>query len=439
MKVVKRLTTVLLAICVFVAGAKVWKYILLDDSRSYTRIMMHELYGSETNIDILFVGSSHVYRSFIPEVTDKEFDKYTFNAGSSSQYMDGSLALIKETAKNNKLSHIYLEMYYGIAEGEDYNERESLTSTYIISDYMRPSINKVEYLINASNKDHWINSLLIARRYWKNFFDSTYVKNVIASKRTDAYRNYEYVRYEKDFEYYMNRGFVASDAQVNPAMHFNKSAYGPIEVGTTISRVSDWYNSIVDIIDYCRAENIELTFFISPEPEWTLVGKSNYDEYHDFISDIADEHGIEFVDFNLCKDEFFDTNDITMFMDEDHLNTKGAEKFSVLFSRYFCGKLDGDDIFYDSFSEKISSESKPVYGIAGPVVDEEGNRKCRIITGSSEYIYKVVEMKDDGSQLVLKNLDDSKDFVIPADDTGILIITYKNIHTGKEEEMEAVF
>ena len=71
------------------------RYLLTDDTRSYTRLMMHEFYRQE-NIDILFVGSSHCYEALDPEITDKLFQANTFNAGSSLQAQDASFALIRE-------------------------------------------------------------------------------------------------------------------------------------------------------------------------------------------------------------------------------------------------------------------------------------------------------------------------------------------------------
>ena len=58
--------------------------LLVDDTQSYTRLMMHEFYGQK-NIDVLFVGSSHCYAALDPSVTDEAFAANTFNAGSSLQ------------------------------------------------------------------------------------------------------------------------------------------------------------------------------------------------------------------------------------------------------------------------------------------------------------------------------------------------------------------
>ena len=37
-------------------------------------------------------------------------------------------------------------MYYLMMDNDEYREREQLTGTYIISDYLRPSLNKLRFL-----------------------------------------------------------------------------------------------------------------------------------------------------------------------------------------------------------------------------------------------------------------------------------------------------
>ena len=437
--VIKRIIATLLAIYIFLVCGEGWEYILIKDDTSYTRIMMHQMYTDEENIDVIFVGSSHVYRSLIPEIMDSKFNAHTFNMGSSSQYMDGSLAVIKEAAKHNEIKTVYLELYFGVAHDAIYKNRTSLTSTYILSDYMPLSLNKIQYLIHASSNEHWINSFFIARRNWKDFFDSNYVKDVISSKRQKAYKNYEYPKFDDAMEYYSDRGFVANNTEVSCDTHFNLSAYNRIGMENAIRKYSDWYNSVSDIVDFCNKKGIKLVFFVTPEPEWTLVGKGNYQEYHEFIQDMADEERVELYDFNLCRNQYFDMNDGTLFKDEDHLNTKGAEKFSVLFADVVTGRLDSDEVLYHSFDEKIDDEDNPFYGIAGPVDDGNGNRKCMIISGSDYFEYEVVEIKEDGTRIVLKKFDKSRDFIIPSGDTGVLSIVCRNLNTEQVSTIEFAF
>ena len=409
---VKRIAAVVLAGFLFIGGCEFWKYILINDSTSYTRIMMHQLYHPSANIDVLFVGSSHAYRALIPEIMDRELGAYTFNGGSSKQYLDGSFALIKEADKGNDLKQVCVELYYDIAETEPYAERTELTPTYILADYMPMSLNKIQYLTKASANKHWINSFLIARRNWRYFFDSSYMKDTILAKQTTQYREFIYPVKEGDTEYYADRGFVACDSDVSPKKHFNYKAYGQIPLEKKISKDSDWYRSLTDIVDYCQTHEIGITFFISPEPEWTLAGKGNYQDYHDFISAAALEHQIEFYDFNLCRNEYFDTDDRSLFKDEQHLNTKGAEQFSDLFGKILSGHLSEKEVLYDSFPEKIAARDIPFYGISGPVSTGDGKMLCEIITGSDHYEFQVMEIKDDGTQKILLDFNEGTAFTM---------------------------
>lgn len=69
-KIFCRCVSAVLFIACFFACGEGWRYILIDDAKSYTRVMMHQLHESEENIDIIFAGSSHVFRSLIPSITD---------------------------------------------------------------------------------------------------------------------------------------------------------------------------------------------------------------------------------------------------------------------------------------------------------------------------------------------------------------------------------
>lgn len=42
-------------------------------------------------------------------------------------------------------------------------------------------------------------------------------------------------------------------------------------------------------------------------------------------------------------------------MNDHHLNKKGAEKFSVIFSQFFIGEIDKEELFYKSINEKENS------------------------------------------------------------------------------------
>lgn len=86
-------------------------FLLVDDVHSYSRVMLQELYADAGNIDTLFLGSSHCYRSVDPAQVDAALGTHSFNAGSSQQLPDGSYYMLKEAAAQNPLKTVYLEMF----------------------------------------------------------------------------------------------------------------------------------------------------------------------------------------------------------------------------------------------------------------------------------------------------------------------------------------
>lgn len=344
---------------------ELFHYLLIDDSRSYTRIMMHELYTEEENIDILFLGSSHCYRSLNPEVTDTIFNANTFNAGTSLQGLDGSYALLVEAAKNNDLKEVYVELYYGITT-ECYNKRTDLTSTYLISDYMKHSPNRLNYLLQASSPKHYVNSFILGRREWANLLDYKYLMDIYAKKSTPAYKNYEYIVDIGDA--YMGKGYAGSEMKMRNASPSLPSLPFPF-YENYIS--NDSIKSIERIINYCEKHNIKLTFFTAPMHDSSLMAIGNYDVFVNQMHTILSEHGFEYYDFNLCKAEYLNlTKD--HYMEPEHLNINGAFEFSALFANYFTGKLT-EDIFYESYNEKMSLYDTKIITYLMEPIDESSD------------------------------------------------------------------
>ena len=318
----------------FIAVNVVLRTILVDDTTSYTRIMMHQLYEQEDQIDLLVVGSSHAYRSFVPAVMDEELGIHTFNAGSSSQGLDGSYAVIKEAYRHHNPQSIYLELYYGIAEAEEYEERTQMTATYILSDYMKPSVNKYRFLLSASDPELYIDGFIPARRNWRALFDIDYIKELAEKKRTGEYKQYKWTGSgSQNEEYYVDRGYVANDATAAPDIQETAEII-PIKKANQISAANDWYISLTEIISYCKSKDIPLTLVIAPQTTWSIdaLGQE-YLEYSNRVYSISKEYDLDFMDFNLCKPELFDRSKDEYFKDADHLNNEGAEAFTRAFCR----------------------------------------------------------------------------------------------------------
>lgn len=411
---------------------RLMRYLICDDSDSYTRLAFHEMRTQEENIDVLFLGSSHCFRSVDVGITDEMFDANTFNSGSALQSWDGSYAILKEAARKNDLQRVYVEMYYDIA-GEVYWEREGLTSVYIISDYLSPSFNKARYLMEGSAPDYWIDGFFPARRYWQKLFSKGHIAGTIAAKRTEGYKNYEYWGDpETDQQYYTRKGYIANRETIE---NYDFSAEGDWEAIPEVIFSEDDKRSLQRIIDYCEKNNIELAFFSVPMPYYNMVATGNYGSYIEQVNDLLEGSGVPYYDFNLCREDYF-SYDCALFMDEDHLNSAGAECFSRLFAGLMLGQIEEKDLFYDSYEEKMQSISDRIYGITYRVMETEA-QKCftfeTVQKGTLDCYASIYKMTPDMQGYeVLRVLAPLDDICVPVGEQGQLRIDIYTDEQGTE-------
>ena len=313
-------------------------YLAVDDSQSYTRLTMHELYENTENIDTVFIGASHCFRAYNPKLFSELTGKTSFNLGSSAQHYDTTYYLLKEAARYNDIRTVYLDMTYKFLfiprEGQD------LVQANIISDYMHMSWNKLQFITATSEAKHYTNRLLPFRREWQKLGDLGYLREVWGKKQTEAYGSYAPVTREK--EYYAGRGFVCSEEELDAEAITWWDNFTPI--ADDMTGETDYMLSYIEkIVEFCRERGIRLIFVASPYLERYLEQVGPYDQACGYIQELADKYGVPYLDFNLCKKEYLDL-EADSFLDVDHLNGKGAEAVTRLLAR-----LDSDPYHVDEF------------------------------------------------------------------------------------------
>ena len=416
MRILKNFGLILFFCALFVLCGKGFHYLLIDDTQSYTRLMMHEFYHQK-NIDHLFVGSSHCYAALDPEITDEIFRADTFNAGSSLQAQDASFALIREAVERFHVKHIYREMYYLMMSNDEYKDREQLTGTYIISDYMTPSLNKARFLLEASSPKYYVNSFLPARRNWEGLLHPSELRELLSKKQTEAYKKFS------PFAGYRTKGFVANQGEIPGGLLLDTAGFDVIH---TESPSSDWLKTIRQIIEYCGKKGVSLTLFSAPMTLFQTAGVGNYDDYIALVRSLTEGTSADYADFNLCREEYFDQTP-DLFSDAGHLNEKGAETFSRVFASYFTGEITADNLFYASMEEKIAAAGPQILGLS--YLDSgDGMRKLKIVdTFSGKALYSVTLKGADGISKVLKNMDPDPYFEISQEEHGTLLIQAEDI------------
>ena len=322
-------------------------YLLMDDSQSYTRLTMHELYeraDAGEEIDTLFLGSSHCYRAYDPELYEELTGRTAYNLGSSSQNYDTSYYLLREAARLYDLKTVYLDMYYKFLFMD--SEDRDLVQANIISDYMRPSLNKLSFLLTTTEAKNYTNRFFPFRRSWQELGDFAYVRENLAKKQAESYRKYEPVTVEADR--YAGRGFVWSDARLDVDAitwwdNFGKVA-DDMQLDTTYS-----VSYIEKIVSFCREHDIRLVFVTAPSLNQYLEAIGPYDSAHAYVQKLAERFGVEYLDFNLAKTEYLELT-ADDYIDVDHLNGTGAEKLTLLLT-----EADGkpiDEYFNACYDDK---------------------------------------------------------------------------------------
>ena len=318
-------------VCLLTAGmVRICNYLLVDDTQRYTRLTMHELYETDEEIDTLFLGSSHCFRAYDPELFTKRTGKVSFNLGSSSQNYDTSYYLLKEAVRYHDIQTVYLDMHYKFLFVDKIDR--DLVQANIISDYMPWSLNKLEFLTQTAERKHLTNRLLPFRRDWQKIADLPYMKDIWMKKQTDTYQNYEPIVREE--EYYAGNGFVWSDAELNAEEITWWDNFTDIseDMGSNVTYTLDY---IEKIAAFCEAEQIRLIFVTAPSFQRYLEEVGPYEPANSFIQDLADKYGVNYWDFNLCEERYLDL-EADAFIDVDHLNGKGAQAVTELLA-----KLDG--------------------------------------------------------------------------------------------------
>ena len=313
-------------------------YAFQNNYGHYIYHMMNEMYDSEANIDVLFLGSSHTYRCYDPKIADTMLGSKTFNAGSSGQGMNTSFYLLKEIDQYHDIKTVYLDTYCGVSQ-----IHRNDAQVYKVSDFMRFGRNKIEMLYSNGGFETVFDGLVSFRR---NSANTNIVKNI--QSKSLAVSDYSTVTY--DNEAYRGEGFVYSFETADAENDATYSDYAGGKDFGAAQPVSDfYYESLIDIIEYCADHNIELVLVNQPMPKRTTDYIKNYDNYVQYMKGIAAQYNIQYWNFDLYK---YDLElPMKYYKDGGHLNGEGAEVYTRFFCSFVNDVVDGKIIPEDQFRD----------------------------------------------------------------------------------------
>lgn len=341
-------------------------FLLVDDVHSYSRVMLQELYGQAGQIDTLFLGSSHCYRSVDPAAVDEALGTHSFNAGSSQQLPDGSYYMLREAAAHNELQTVYLEMFY-----TGYNQSASADvplACYLLTDFMAwNSPGRYEYLWEMGGMAAMADLVLPARH---GVVSPGAMPALWKAKLTDGYDpdNYSYVTYPESGEAYRGNGFVYTEgvAQDGYATLLDVDPEAPLS--------AFGWEYLTRIADFCRENGIRLVLFTAPLPSAYMSNTADYQAYVDALQDFAARNGTEYWDFSLYRERKVMDLGGGDFSDAHHLNGIGAEKFTAVLCDVIARDAAGEDVsalFCTSVAEKLEEYPDNTIFMADAYIDSQ--------------------------------------------------------------------
>lgn len=440
MKWVKRIAGIIAGIFIFTFIVCVLNYMYVGGTDEEERILWHSFYEDEGKIDNLYLGSSHVYFDIDPYQLDRLNGQYNFNLSTPGQLMNGSYYLLREADRCNRLSHVYVELYYyynvyNVKDNFD-GDRESiekyLSFNWENTDYMRLSFNKLQYMTTMADIEKYPDIFLGFTRYREHIDDWNYVREIMKRKRSSEYLNYQYrINYDDDeniYDEYFPKGRVYTSKELSPEQRRIMQDW--ILEGNPMAETSELY--LRKVITYCQEKDIPITLFISPIYELLLISTEHYDSYLEQVRGIAAEYGLDVYDFNLVGGEYLPIQEPVYFRDAGHLNSKGAELFTDFFYKVVSGDTEENrKYFYDSYEEKLAHAEPEVYGIyCRDEPEEDGEvqyRSMYLASNRAEGMeYRIVMTpKSDKEQYLIQDFSENRAFRADISERGTCTITYR--------------
>ncbi len=427
-----RIIGILMAVCVFCVLCNMFNRMYYGED-FWVRCLWHDFYEDKGKIENLYLGSSHVFCDIDPVLLDNINGQYNFNLASPLQPLDGTYYLLKEADRKNKLSRVYVELYYVCSTKDNFNlDQDPIDyrqeKNWVNNGYMEFSANRLKYLLSTMKAEKYVDACFPFVRYREHLDDWDFIKVTLGDKADYIdYRHKE--KYGNDYKNYREKGQqysvkVLTDMErcIEQERILRKDSLG---------EKSKEY--LMKIINYCKKRDISLVLYISPMDELQLISVENYDYYIDQIREIALEHDVEFYDFNLAKEEYLPIHQNQYYKDMGHLNSEGATVFTSFFAQVMAGNLlENKMYFYSSYQEKLQSLSPAVYGLYYREMEKEQIKTLQIASNRESGLeYRVILTPCEGEQYMLQDFSENKKFTISVQEHGICTIVVRIKDSGE--------
>lgn len=364
-KTLQRILSLLTLAGFLIAGNAVLRAIL--EPISYATYFCHDLKELEKDgetVDLVFVGASRVYRSFVPEVFEESLGMdCVINAGSSSQPISATYWQLKDLLERFHPKQVIL--------GVTWNQLIEETSTQgalIVYDRLN-GLNKLRCGIDCL-KDKDIFYMLYPYRFRGNLGKAGVI---YTEKKALAAANYM-PDISAGSEYYADKGFIYSRRTIEPG-NIEIRNHGSFSTDAILEENLRYLDACVAL---CEKSGVALSLVTGPTSMMMLYNVNNYQGAVDFYTQYAKDHELNYYNLNYLqgREEFLPD---TLMHDYNHVNGEGAYAISRLYSEILkkdAAGIDTSGYFYKDFTALKADVNRIV--AVGANVTLEGKNQAHI-------------------------------------------------------------
>lgn len=353
-----KLYHVVVFIVLFIIGFIYLNKVFATQNHFNNTITGFEKLSNETNIDLIFYGSSHVYTAYNPLIFNNINKTISYNLGSDALKMYFTDLVFIESIKKARPKLVVLELYPASFSELKENEMDKGFQLRALDFSSNFSFKKLKKVIDVYNFNE------IAGVY------SPLIRNHSKWNKVDYF---SLNRNEKidTIENYFFSGFIGSrhfldEKAKNEFINFDKIEYSKRQASALLPENK---NQIIDFIKLVKKEGADILIISSPD----LRAKLSFNEsFFIELKEICNNLNIQFLNLNNYTKEIGLSLDD--FKDYSHLNTYGSIKVSKFLAEYIKENYNlpdrSNDINwkksaekYIAFKEEYSLDNKEFYNV----------------------------------------------------------------------------
>ena len=302
-KIIKIVSFLIVITFVFIQITSVLKFKDIDGP-----YIVDVFYEQEDNIDVLVMGTSHVYMNVNPNVLWEDHGITSYVLAGAVQPIWNTYHNLVEALKTQKPQVVVMDVYLATSDGE-YTDHTTLVKNNYGLNFSK---NKVEGLkAGVPPELSFVDYLLEYPTYHTRYNAKVLQESDFAGTPSSGHMQDLYFK-----------GYIA-DFRVDERVNYN---WDVVERQPLPEKAHEY---LMKIIELCDSENIELVLIKSPFAD--ELEDLEYMKYNT-VADIAKEHNIPFINYNIDNPANIDFS--TDYFDHVHMNVSGANRLTKHLGNY---------------------------------------------------------------------------------------------------------